>query len=91
MSSNTIEGKLIAKLDIENGVSNNGNAWQKQSFILQTLDAKYPKKLCFEVWGEFVVTLEKFMLNTNVSVTFDCESREYSGKWYTTLKAFKIV
>jgi hypothetical protein len=90
MSSNTIEGKLIAKLEIEEGISASGNAWQKRNFILETLDPKYPKKICFEAFGERVVQLDSIKVGTKVSVTFDCESREYNNKWYTTLKAWKI-
>ena len=89
MSSNTIEGKLIAKLEIEEGISASGNAWQKRNFILET-EGKYPKKICFEAFGERVVQLDSIKVGSKVSVTFDCESREYNNKYYTTLKAWKI-
>ncbi len=83
-------GKLIQKLQEEGGVGKTGNNWRKQNFILETLDAQYPKKICFELWGDKIDVLNSIADNTIITVFFDVESREYMGKWYSGIKAYRI-
>ena len=81
-----LTGKLIQKLPLQSGESRNG-AWKKQEFIFE-LEGTYPRKVCVDFWNE--------KINSNLSegsmlkVSFDIESREYNGKWYTNLKGWKI-
>jgi hypothetical protein len=79
--------KILAELV---GTSANGNQWKKRDFVIETLD-QYPKKIVFTVWGDKADELNNFNENQQVTVSFDPESREYNGKWYTDLKAWKIV
>ncbi len=50
---------------------------------------KYPKKVCFNLWGE---KIDQFnvQLNDEVKVSLDVESREYNGRWYTEVRAWKV-
>lgn len=82
-----LEGKLIVKLDPITGEGRNG-PWKKQSFVIETLD-NYPKKVCFTIWGDRV-PLNNFTESDTIRVSFDAESREYNGNWYTDLKCWKI-
>jgi hypothetical protein len=84
-------GKLVQKLQEEGGTSaSTGKNWRKQSFVLETLDAQYPKKICFTLWGDKVEILNSIADNTIVTVFFDVESREYMNKWYSDIKAYRI-
>lgn len=85
-----ITGKLIQKLQEEGGVGKTGNNWRKQNFILETLDANYPKKVSIALWGDKVDILSTIIEGTIVTVFADVESREYMGKWYTDVKAYRI-
>ncbi len=82
-----ISGKIIECLPLKSGQSSNGE-WRKQEFILET-SGQYPKKICFMVWGEKV---EQFAIQQGetVEVSVDLESREYKGRWYTDVKAWKV-
>lgn len=82
-----IKGKIKQKLDPITGESSNG-AWKKQEFIIET-DGDYPKSICIIVWGD-KIDLEKFAVNDTVTVSINIESREYNGRWYTDVKAWKI-
>jgi hypothetical protein len=82
-----ITGKIIQLLPAQTGQGKNG-AWKKQEFVLETGDT-YPKKVCIAVWGD-KIDLNSFKLGTAVDVSFDVESREYNGKWYTDVKAWKV-
>ena len=88
MSNLTIEGKLVQILPLQEGNSTRG-AWKKQDFILETTE-QYPKKVCISCWGEKVDELQKFQPNETLSIAINVESREYNGRWYTEVKAWKM-
>jgi hypothetical protein len=83
-----ISGKLLQLMPLQEGQGKNG-PWKKQDFILETGDA-YPKKVCIAVWGD-KIDMKKFKAGDAVDVSFDVESREFNGKWYTDVKAWKVV
>ena len=82
-----ISGKIIEILDIKSGQSANGE-WRKQEYVLET-EAQYPKKVCFMAWGD---KIDQFNIQKGetVEVSIDLESREYNGRWYTDVKAWKV-
>jgi hypothetical protein len=83
-----IKGKIISILPLATGTSAKGT-WKKQEYILQTTE-QFPKKICFVVWGD---KIDEYALKTNdsVEVSIDIESREFNGRWYTDVKAWKVV
>jgi hypothetical protein len=83
-----ISGKIIQLLPVQTGQGKNGT-WKKQEFILETGDT-YPKKVCIAVWGD-KIDMGSFKTGDMVDVSFDVESREYNGRWYTDVKAWKIA
>ncbi len=63
----------------------------QQTFVIQT-DGQYPKMVAFLLKGEERVNnFEKYnSIGQVVTVKYDPESREYNGKWYTDLTAYRI-
>lgn len=84
-----ITGKLIQKLPVQSGVSSTGNNWSKAEFVIETIE-QYPRKVCANLWGERAKALDQFQLGSLITVSFDLESREYNGRWYTDVKAWKV-
>ena len=82
-----IKGKIIEILPEKSGQSANGE-WRKQEYILET-DTNYPKKICFMAWGDKIGEFN-LQQGENVEVSVDLESREYNGRWYTDVKAWKV-
>lgn len=82
-----IQGKVIAALPMESGTSKAGNAWQKRNFVIETT-GQYPKKICLQLFGDKVNGCPN--VGEEVKVSFDIDSREYNGRWYTQLNAFKV-
>ncbi len=80
-------GKIIHVLPLQSGTSQAGNQWKKQEYVLETEDA-YPKKVCFDFFGDRV---DQFPLaiGDRVRLNFDIESREYQGRWYTSIRGWK--
>lgn len=85
-----LEGKIIRKLNVQSGVSARGN-WSKQEFIIEYQEGNFPSQACFNVWGEDKVKdLERFQIGDSVKVSFNISSREYNGRWYTDLRAWRL-
>lgn len=82
-----ISGKVIEVLDEQSGEGKNG-PWRKQDFILET-GGKYPKKICITQWGESI-DQHNVAENDELTAHIDIQSREYKGRWYTDVKAWKI-
>jgi len=83
-----LTGKIIDVLAEQKGESARG-PWRKQEFILET-EGEYPKKVCFMAWGD---KIDEFNLKVaeTVEISINIESREYNGKWYTDVKAWKVT
>lgn len=42
------------------------------------------------VWGEKVDALKNFHEGDNVKASINLESREYNGRWYTEIRAWRL-
>jgi len=82
-----LKGKVIKLLPIQTGTSARGE-WRKQEFILE-IPGNFPKQVCLYMWGD---AIDSASLTEGIDVTasIDIESREYNGKWYTNVRAWKI-
>ena len=81
-----IVGKIIQVLPLQEGIS---NPWKSQSYILETQE-QYPRKVCFEIFGEDRIKNNPCNVDDVVTVSFDIESREYNGRWYTSIRAWRV-
>lgn len=84
-----IVGKIIQVLPMQEGVGRNGNPWKLQGYVLETIE-NYPRKVHFEVFGEDRIKNNPCAIDQVVTVSFDIESREFNGRWYTSIRAWKI-
>ncbi len=82
-----INGKIIQVMDEQSGNGRNG-VWRKRDYVLET-KGQYPKKVCLTVWGD---KIDQFGMRVGDEVTagIEVESREYNGRWYTDVKAWKV-
>jgi hypothetical protein len=79
--------KLIQLLPLQTGNGKNGQ-WKKQDIIVET-DGTYPKKICVSIWGDKIQE-SQLQIGGSLKIDFDVESREYNGRWYTDVKAWKV-
>ena len=84
-----IRGKIIQKLELQSGTSKAGNAWKKQEYVLETLDS-YPRKVKFDFFGD---RADQYPLEVGdvITLSYDIESREFNGRWYTDIRGFKAM
>jgi hypothetical protein len=83
-----LTGKIVQILPEKSGSTARGQ-WRKQEYILE-LPGDYPKQVCFMVWGD---RIDQFAIRQGqeLSVSIDLESREYNGRWYTDVKAWRVA
>jgi hypothetical protein len=84
-----IVGKIIQVLPLQEGIGRNGNPWKLQGYVLETIE-NYPRKVHFEVFGEDRIKNNPCAVDQIVTVSYDIESREFNGRWYTSIRAWKI-
>ena len=82
-----IIGKIIVALPEVGGTSKAGNPWKKREYVLETMET-YPKKVAFNFFGERV---DQYPLHVGqtVKLSFDIDSREFNGRWYVDIRAWK--
>lgn len=84
-----IQGKIIAALPERSGVSARGE-WKVQEFVLETIDAQYPRKMVFDVFGAERLQRFNIQVGQTVMVAFDIDAREYNGRWYNSIRAYDV-
>lgn len=82
-----VKGKIIVVLPEVSGTSQTGKAWKKREYVLETQDS-FPRKIHFDFFGE---RADQYPLNLgdDIVLSFDIESREYNGRWYTSIRGWK--
>lgn len=84
-----ITGKIIAVLPTRSGTSAKGTQWSSQTAVIETHE-QYPKKVAFDVLGE-KITEFNLQVGEEVTVSFDINAREFNGKWFNSVNAWKVV
>ena len=85
-----LEGRIARKFAPQTGTSARG-AWSKQEFIFEYQEGQFPTQVCMNVWGEDKVReLDKYQVGDKVKISFNLSSREYNGRWYTDVRAWRI-
>ena len=72
----------------QSGTSARGQ-WQKQEVIFEQPD-EFSRKVCVTVFGDRVQDAATLQVGEKVNVSCNIESREYNGRWYTDVRAWRI-
>lgn len=82
-----ITGKVMQLLEVVSGEGKNG-PWRKQDFVIETA-GQYPKQICITMWGD---NIDSFGITEGevINASIDLQSREYNGRWYTDVKAWRV-
>jgi hypothetical protein len=85
-----LSGRIIAVLPLQSGQGKNG-VWKKQDYVLEyNTNSQYPKRICFNLWGD---KIDQFNIKESqeLTVSFDVDCREYQGRWYNDIRAWRVV
>ena len=86
-----VTGKITKVLDVQTGTSKDGKEWKKQSFLVETTE-QYNNLYCIDIFGaEKVDNFAKYQkVGNNVKVTFNVNTNEWNGKYFTSLQSWRI-
>lgn len=83
--------RVMELCPIISGTSDNGNDWEKQSVVVETLGLE-PQVLAIEFMGERKTKMTKVLQNgQQVEVDFVIRTTSYQGKWFTRLEGIRII
>lgn len=85
----TVKGTIIEVMPIASGISQRGNAWSKQEYVIET-DERYPKKIAFTVMNDNIAAFN-LSHGAKYAIELEVESHEYQGRWYTSALAWKAT
>jgi len=83
-------GTVVKVCEIETGTSKAGKEWQKQTFVINN-GYEYNPEVAFSAFGDDKVAVVSALLEgQSVDVSFNLSSREFNGKYYHNLDAWKV-
>ncbi|MBQ5839232.1 MAG: DUF3127 domain-containing protein [Bacteroidaceae bacterium] len=84
-------GKIIMVMPERSGTSaRTGAEWRMGSYVLETINDRYPRKMVFEVFGAYKLQQFNIQVGEMVRVSFDIDAREYQGRWYNSIRAWNV-
>ncbi len=83
-------GKVYEKGAITEGVSQQGNVWQRMTLVIEVPVGNYSKKMAFQVTTGNIPGVMAFKEGDKVEVGWDVSSREWTNKegktsWFTSI------
>ncbi|MCB0570226.1 MAG: DUF3127 domain-containing protein [Phaeodactylibacter sp.] len=81
-----VEGKLIKKYDTENKTG----TFQAREFVIEVMSGNYPQFVKFQLVQDRCSLLDPFEEGEPIKVHFDLRGREWQGKYFTNLNAWRL-
>lgn len=83
-----IKGRVVANLGVQRGTSKaTGKEWAKATVIVET-EGQYPKKIALENLKD-ADRFGALAVGTGGTFNIEVESREFNGRWYTSVMCWK--
>jgi hypothetical protein len=67
-----------------------GSGFTVREFVVTVEDGKYPQDICLQFVQDKVSLLDTVQPGQDVTVAFDIRGREYNGRYFNNLQAWKI-
>lgn len=80
------EGKIEKIFDSET----KGASFQVRQFVIEVTEGQYPQMVAFQLVQDKCTLIDDYAEGDNVEVDFDLRGREWNGKYFTNLQAWRI-
>lgn len=80
------EGKLEKIFDSET----KGASFQVRQFVIEVSDGQYPQMVAFQLVQDKCTLIDDYSEGDMIEVDFDLRGREWNGKYFTNLQAWRI-
>ena len=81
-----VEGKLHKKFDTENKT----DTFQAREFVIEVESGNYPQFVKFQLTQDRCALVDNHNEGEVIKVHFDLRGREWNGKYFTNLNAWRI-
>ena len=81
-----IVGKLHKKFDAENKTA----TFQAREFVIEASSGNYPQMIKFQLTQDRCGLIDPFEEGNDIKVYFDLRGREWNGKYFTNLNAWRL-
>ena len=81
-----VDGKLHKIFDTEQKTDN----FRAREFVLEVVDGQYPQMVKFQLTQDKCDLLDTHSEGDELKVHFDLRGREWNGKYFTNLQAWRI-
>ena len=81
-----VEGKLIKKFDTENKT----DTFQAREFVIEINSGNYPQAVKFQLVQDRCTLIDGYEEGEFIKVHFDLRGREWQGRYFTNLNAWRI-
>jgi hypothetical protein len=81
-----VNGKLHKKYDTENKT----DSFQAREFVIVVESGNYPQYVKFQLTQDRCAALDPFEEGQEMKVHFDLRGREWNGKYFTNLNAWRL-
>ena len=82
------EGTVYRILPLTQGTSARGG-WQRQDVVFDMQDGNFTRKICVTFFNR-PDDVAKLKEGCTCRVSVNIESREYNGRWYTDIRAWRL-
>lgn len=80
-----IKGKILQIFEVKQI----NDKFSIQEFLIET-SGEYPKKIMLQANEKIRPYIMRMGAGASGSFKFDCESKEFNGKWFTNIKCFAV-
>ena len=81
-----ITGKMIAKYDTEK----KSEKFSVRDFVIEVNEGQYPQFVKFQMTNDRCSLIDPYNVGDTIKVHFDLRGREWQGKYFTNLNAWRI-
>jgi hypothetical protein len=81
---------LTGKVKVVQDAQTFASGFTKREFVVTVEDGKYPQDICLECIQDKVSLLDSIEVGQQVKATFDIRGREYNGRYFNNLQAWRI-
>ncbi len=80
------EGKIEKIFDSET----KGASFQVRQFVIEVTEGQYPQMVAFQLVQDKCTIIDDYSEGDSIEVEFDLRGREWNGKYFTNLQAWRI-
>jgi hypothetical protein len=86
-----IVGKVSQVLPVQDGLSQHGNAWRKQTIVVSEDDPNiaFPDEVVLDLFNDRIPETP-LAAGQRVDAHFGIRAREYNGRWYNEVYVVKL-